>query len=69
MDDDHRVLLQRPFVVVTEFVESAHDVATKGQSGRQSAEDHVDAARKLHGAKGIQTFDPLSWRRQIPSIS
>ena len=47
MDDDHREILQRLFVVATEFVESAHDAATKGQSGRQSAKDYADVARKL----------------------
>ncbi len=47
MDDDHRELLQQLFVVATEFVESAHDAATKGQSARLSANDYGDAARKL----------------------
>ena len=50
MDDDERELLRRLFVVATEFVESAHDASTEGQSGRQSAADYADAARKLHAA-------------------
>ena len=48
MDDDKRELLQGLFVVATEFVESAHDAATKGQSARLTANDYADAARKLH---------------------
>ena len=50
MDDDHRELLRRLFVVTTEFVESAHDAAAKGQSARLTANDYGDAARKLHAA-------------------
>ncbi len=50
MDDDHQELLRRLFVVATEFVESAHDAATKGQSGRLTAQDYADAARRLQAA-------------------
>ncbi len=50
MDDDERELLRHLFVAATEFVESAHDAATKGQSARHSAEDYADAARRLHAA-------------------
>ncbi len=47
MDDDHREILQRLFVEATEFVESAHDAGTKGQSTRLTAQDYADAARAL----------------------
>ena len=50
MDDDHRALLQRLFVVATEIVESAHDAAAKGQSARLTANDFADAARALKAA-------------------
>ena len=50
MDDDKSELLRRLFVVATEFVESAHDAATKGQSGRQSTKDYADAACQLQAA-------------------
>ncbi len=47
MDDDKSELLRRLFVVATEFVESAHDAATKGQSILLTAQDYADAARRL----------------------
>ena len=50
MDDDKSELVRRLFVVATEFVESAHYASTEGQSGRQSALEYADAARKLHAA-------------------
>ena len=50
MDDDKSELLRRLFVVATEFVESAHDTATKGQSARLTVQDYSDAAQKLRAA-------------------
>ncbi len=47
MDDDKSELVRRLFAVATEFVESAHDAAAKGQSARLTANDHADAARAL----------------------
>ena len=47
MDDDKSELLRRLFVVATEFVDSAHDAAAKGQSARITANDYSDAARAL----------------------
>ena len=37
MNDDMSEFVRRLFVVATEFVESAHDAAAKGQSGRRYA--------------------------------
>ena len=50
MDDDHREILQRLFVVATEFVESAHDAATKGQSARLTAQGYAETAGRLQAA-------------------
>ncbi len=50
MDEDKKELLRRLFVVATELVESAHDAAAKGQSGRLTANDYADAARALQAA-------------------
>ncbi len=32
MDDDHRELVRRLFVIATELIETAHDAAVTGQS-------------------------------------
>ncbi len=52
MDDDDRELLRRLFVVATEFAESAHDTAAKGQSGQLAAQDYADLAHRLQAAAG-----------------
>ncbi len=50
MDDDHRELVRRLFVVATEMVETAHDAAIAGQSGEIAADDYAAAARRLQAA-------------------
>ena len=50
MDDDHRELLRRLFVVATEMVETAHDAAIAGQSGETAGRDYAAAARRLQAA-------------------
>ncbi len=50
MDDDKRELLRHLFAVATEFVESAHDAAARGQSGHLDAQDYASQARQLQAA-------------------
>ena len=52
MDDDDRELLRHLFAVATEFAESAHDTAAKGQSGHLAAENYADLVRELHMTAG-----------------
>ena len=50
MDDDHRELVRRLFAAATEMTESAHEVATAGQSKALIAGAYAEAARRLQGA-------------------
>ena len=52
MDDDDRELLRRLFAAATEFAESAHDTAAKGQSGQLAAQDYADLAHRLRTVAG-----------------
>ncbi len=47
MDDDHRELVRRLFVIATELIETAHDAAVAGQSGQIAAENYAEAASRL----------------------
>ncbi len=47
MDEDHKDLLRRLFVVATERLEVAHDAAVAGQSAPLSADDAARAANAI----------------------
>ena len=54
MDDDHRELLRRIFVAAAEITETAHEVATAGQSESLTVGDYAEAAGRLETvARGI----------------
>ena len=50
MDDDHRELVRHLFAVATELIETAHDAAVAGQSGKIAADDYTAAAHRLQAA-------------------
>ena len=50
MDDDHRELVRRLFVVAAEMTETAHEAAVAGQSEALTAGDYAEAARRLAAA-------------------
>lgn len=47
MDDDHRELVRRLFAAATALIETAHEAAAAGQSGKIVAENYAAAARRL----------------------
>ncbi len=47
MDDDHRELVRRLFVIATELIETAHDAAVAGQPDQIAAENYAEAASRL----------------------
>ncbi len=50
MDDDHRELVRRLFVVAAEITETAHGAAIAGQSEVLTAGAYAEAARRLEAA-------------------
>ncbi len=50
MDDHHKDLLRELFVVATERLEAAHEMATAGQSGAPSDQEIADAVYELQMA-------------------
>jgi hypothetical protein len=54
MDDDHRELVRRLFAAATEMTETAHEIATAGQSEALTARAYAKAAGRLETvARGI----------------
>ncbi len=50
MDDDHRELVRCQFAAATALIETAHGVATAGQSKALTARTYAEAAQQLASA-------------------